>query len=65
MEVRTDNDGGVLYLEIATVFIMCEYILTWDEVYPLSVSMATGVVGALTFWRCDYHAHLHVHTLIT
>ena len=33
------------------VFIVCEFILTGDSVYPLSVSMVTSIVAILTFWR--------------
>lgn len=33
------------------VFIVCEFVLTGDNVYPLSVSMVTSIVAILTFWR--------------
>ena len=36
---------------LVSAFVLFEYILTWDDVYPLSVSMTTGVIAVFTFWR--------------
>lgn len=47
---------------LSIVFVFCEYVLTWDKVYPLSISMATGVVAVLTFWR---YCHSHVTPTVT
>lgn len=31
--------------------VICEFILTGDDVYPLSISMVTSIVAIVTFWR--------------
>ena len=34
-----------------SVFVVSEYILSTDDVYPAYISMSTGAVGLIMFWR--------------
>ncbi len=34
-----------------SAFVLCEYLLSWDGVYPEFVSMVTTTTAAVMFWR--------------
>ena len=40
---------GVMLL--FSVFVFCEYLLSWDGVYPDVVAMVTTATAAVMFWR--------------
>ena len=37
-----------------SVFVVSEYILSTDNVYPAYIAMSTGAVGLIMFWRYNY-----------
>ncbi len=35
----------------SAAFVACEYILSWDSVYPPYLCVATGTMATILFWR--------------
>lgn len=46
----------IMYVSLSAVFVACEYILSWDSVYPSYLSVATGTMATILFWRYWYMA---------
>ena len=50
----TINLSLFLLILSLSVFVVSEYILSTDNVYPAYIAMSTGAVGLIMFWRYEW-----------